>query len=130
MTGTTCFLVDDDTDDQEIFALALEEVDRSISCIVAQDGVQAIDMLSNQDFKPHYIFLDINMPRMNGMQCLEKIRKMSRLQDVPVVMYSTASDPVYYSETKRLGAAEFIVKPASIPALTDALSRFFTASER
>ena len=65
----------------------------------------------------------MNMPRMNGLQCLKEIKKIKRLNHVPVFMYSTSADPSVVEENKRLGATDFIVKPSSINDLTKILSR-------
>ena len=60
----TCFLIDDDIDDQEIFGLAIKEIDYSIQCTFANDGAEALQKLSTTalNFLPDYIFLDLNMP--------------------------------------------------------------------
>ncbi|MCW3072719.1 MAG: response regulator receiver protein [Bacteroidetes bacterium] len=116
-----CFLVDDDPDDQEIFCMALEDMGEDIKCIHASDGVDALKKLNENAFTPDYIFIDMNMPRMNGNQCLQEIRKIARLKDVPVYMYSTSADPDAVAATKELGAAGFIVKPTSVSELTKTL---------
>lgn len=124
----TCFLVDDDIDDQEIFALALERVNTAIRCTVANDGIEALEKLrGNKSFVPQYIFLDLNMPRVNGKQCLAEIKKDSRLDQIPVIIYSTSSDPRDIAETKQLGAAAFITKPSKISDLVKILSEFFSS---
>lgn len=127
----TCFLVDDDIDDQEIFALALERVDIAIRCTVANDGIEALEKLrGNELFMPQYIFLDLNMPRVNGKQCLAEIKKDSRLGHIPVIIYSTSSDPRDVEETRQLGAAAFITKPSKISDLVRILSEFFSSHIR
>ncbi len=127
----TCFLIDDDVDDQDIFILALEEVDPTIRCHVASDGVEALQKLEeDSSFRPDYIFLDLNMPRMNGRQCLAAIKKVHSLRDIPVVIYSTSSDQKDMAETKQLGAADYIVKPNTVSALADILARFFHVSPK
>src|ERR1051325_7487517 len=89
----TCVLIDDDADDQDVFLLALEAVDKSIRCHIANDGVEALQMLSvGKGFSPDYIFLDLNMPRMNGKQCLGQIKKIDCLRNIPVIIYSTTAD--------------------------------------
>ena len=121
-----CFLIDDDIDDQEIFYMALQELNRSIDCKFASDGVNALETLTRDElFLPHCIFIDTNMPRMNGVECLEQIKKISRLRNVPVCMYSTSADPNLVAKTKSLGAVDFIVKPADISELGCLLGRFF-----
>lgn len=113
----TVFLVDDDADDQEIFALALAEVDKDIHCVTAKNGMEALVKLNEDQFRPDYIFLDLNMPRMNGKQCLQEIRNLQSLNAIPVVIYSTSSERRDMEETKALGAAAFITKPPGISEL-------------
>jgi len=121
-----CFLIDDDADDQEIFTMALQAFDDSIHCYFADDGVKALEVLQGDiSFLPHFIFIDINMPRMNGIECLEEIRKISRLGGIPLCMVSTSADPSIVMKTKELGASDFIVKPPSIPELSTRLRQFF-----
>lgn len=120
-----CFLIDDDTDDQEIFTLALQEVNNRFRCEVSSDGYQALQYLTHAKRLPDYIFLDLNMPRMNGKECLNEIKKIDRLQGIPVVIYSTSSFQHDIRETQELGAAAFITKPFSVDELTKTLQQFF-----
>src|SRR4051812_13807769 len=120
----TVFLIDDDIDDQEIFSLAVERADQSAHCIFANDGIKALEKINNDStFKPDYIFIDLNMPRMNGSQCLSEIKKIERLRNTPVFIYSTSSDPVSIIENKNLGAEDFIVKPSDINELIKTLTK-------
>ncbi len=120
-----CLLIDDDVDDQEIFFMALQEYNDSIRCHFADDGTKALEKLIEDDsFLPNCIFIDINMPRMNGVECLEQIKKIARLNRVPVCMVSTSADPNVVAQTKALGAMDFIVKPPSISVLTQLLKQF------
>jgi CheY-like chemotaxis protein len=124
-----CLLIDDDVDDQEIFAMALADVSSSISCYFEGDGINAIQKLMRDDsFQPHCIFIDINMPRMNGVECLEQLRRIDRLKEIPVCMVSTTTDPSIVSQTRALGASDFIVKPASISVLSEQLRQFIAAN--
>lgn len=119
-----CFLIDDDDDDQEIFTLALNTIDEDINCITANDGIDALNKLNiDSEFTPHFIFLDLNMVRMNGRECLIEIKKIPRLRNTPVIIYSTSSELKDISETKQLGAADYIVKPPSISILTKRLEQ-------
>lgn len=122
----TCLLIDDDPDDQEIFAMALEKINPLIRCSFANDAIEAIEKLSPQNFFiPHYIFIDLNMPQMDGRQCLQEIKKMPHLNHVPLVIYSTSSEDRFKSELKNLGATEYLVKPTKISALVEKLDDFF-----
>lgn len=124
-TTLNCFLVDDDLDDQEIFCMALCGVDDSIKCIFANDGVHALERLNDCTITPDFIFIDLNMPRMNGLQCLVEIKKLNHLKHIPVYMYSTAADPKAIVEAKQFGAIDFIVKPTNISELSTILATLF-----
>lgn len=120
-----CFLIDDDEDDREIFSLALNEVNPAIECIVACDAFEALEKLADEHFIPDIIFLDLNMPRLNGKKCLMEIKKIAHISNVPVIMYSTSLNNTDIAETKRLGAADFVSKPSSVFALTKILTHIF-----
>lgn len=120
----TCFLIDDDIDDLEIFAIAIAEMGRPVICTTANDGMDALEKLrQDETFTPDYIFLDLNMPRMNGKQCLVEIRKIERLTHTSVVMYSTSALQRDIDDTLQLGASHFLTKPTSISKLTETLQQ-------
>ena len=116
------FMIDDDFDDQEFFLLALKNLDATNECVFALDGEAAVNMVQqDESFKPDYFFIDYNMPRMNGLECLVEIKKMERFRDTPVYMYSTSDNPVTMEESKKLGATGFIVKPSGLQVLVEIL---------
>ncbi|UHG90602.1 response regulator [Spirosoma oryzicola] len=122
----SCFLIDDDEDDQEIFLLALRKLDASIACSCADNGADALLRLRQDEaFKPTYIFLDLNMPGMNGKQCLTELKKIARLQHTPIFIYSTSSDMRDRVEAEKLGAEGFLTKPAQVSTLINQLSQLF-----
>jgi len=119
----TCFLIDNDEEDQEIFSMALKDAYPAIHCIFANDGPDALQKLTaHTSFIPSLIFIDMNMPFMDGMQCLQEIKKLQHLKSVPVYMYSTSGDSAVVNSVKKAGALGFIVKPPSIKKLTETLS--------
>ena len=120
-----CLLVDDDEDDKEIFAMALNEANPSIECYIASDGIEALLMLSDTSFVPDYIFLDLNMPLMSGKECLVEIRKRPHLTETPVIIFSTSSSQKDIVDTKALGASSFITKPPRISMLAKKLTEVF-----
>ena len=124
-----CILIDDDPDDQEIFLLALQKLQTDIKCITADSGIEALQILKQENFSPDYIFLDLNMPRMNGKQCLAEIKKIEKLALTPVIIYSTSTVQSDIMETKELGAADYIIKQSSIKELTRILSAFFSENQ-
>ncbi len=119
-----CFLIDDDPDDQELFLMALERVDKNINCHMAKDGIDALKRLSEVNgFIPDYIFLDINMPKMNGMDCLVEIKKLDHLDRSEILMFSTSSDLKIIEMGKARGANHFFVKPPSMDLFVETLAK-------
>ncbi len=109
-------LVDDDEDEHEIFLSALKNLDDDYSFISAGSCDEALGILKELD--PNYIFIDVNMPRVNGMICLQEIKKISRVAGVPVYMYSTGINEKEGQKALKLGALDYIVKPNNISSLS------------
>lgn len=119
----TFFLIDDDTDDHEVFEMALQKIEGDFNFIVAHDGEEGLQKLRRNDsFIPDFIFLDINMPRMDGMQCLPEIRKLKHLQHSRIIMYSTTNDEKVRQASQQLGADAFMVKPSKLNLLINDLT--------
>ena len=115
-------IIDDDAEDRELFLEALKEIDTSIKVISAKDGKEAINLLENElVIHPDFIFLDINMPILDGRECLLYIKKKSRLRVIPVIMYSTTSDTNEIKDFYSIGAHDFLIKPANFRDLVEAL---------
>lgn len=121
-----CLLIDDDEDDQELFALTLEDLHAPITLHIANNGFDGLALLQSKKITPDYIFLDLNMPRMNGKECLRLLKEDSDLQDIPVVIFSTSDEIQDIKDTKALGALDFISKPPLTSELTLLLQNFFT----
>lgn len=120
-----CLLVDDDPDDQEVFLTALNDVSTSALCLVAADGDRALELLHNEETIPDYIFLDLNMPRMDGFEFLTAMKKSSVLRNIPVIVYSTTSQHAQIEKAKRLGATEFFTKTYKYKELCALLQKYF-----
>jgi CheY-like chemotaxis protein len=117
--------VDDDIDDREFFIDALSYVDPAITCVLAKDCEEAISILQHLDPPPDYVFLDINMPSMDGRGCLKLLKGDETLKNIRIVMYSNTSDQNLMEEYKTLGATYFLVKPPTFRSLCDSLSVLF-----
>ncbi len=117
------FIADDDPDDQELFIKALKEVDEFCSCITAFNGEDAINKLNESSFSPDIIFLDLNMPKMNGKQCLKEIKASKKLHQIPVIIYSTSIEKNEVDEATDLGAVFFLQKPNRFDDLCNAISK-------
>lgn len=124
----TILYADDDADDRAFFVEAFGDIDPSVSCVTACDGKRALDLLGEMERLPDYLFLDINMPVMDGRECLYEIKKSSRFKNIPVVIYSTTSDPEEIGSFYKSGAALFIRKPDNVMKLYSALRIFLNSS--
>lgn len=122
--------VDDDPEDREFFCDALREIDPSINCLIAGSGMEALALLQESTSLPDYIFLDINMPMMDGKQCLKALKSIPEYQAIPVVMYSTSTDTREIRECYELGAEDFLIKPHSFEKLVNDLNSIFALSRR
>ena len=129
------FLIDDDLDDQEFFSIVIEETCPSVQYVFANDGVHALEKLNGDtSFVPDIILIDINMPRINGINCLIEIKKLPRLKGSHIYMYSTSVDPSIAERCGALGACGFIKKEATTEALqkkiTEAVSKLKTPQRK
>lgn len=104
--------IDDDLDDRELFCEALSEIDSSLQCIAASSAEEALQLLKNRDLPPSWIFVDINMPRIGGLECIQLLRKNDRLKNIPITVLSTTSDPADIRLIRQAGV-DFIRKESS-----------------
>lgn len=114
-------LADDDMDDTEMFCEALAEIDESIMCHCAENGSEAIKILDGLEEAPGVIFLDLNMPVMNGWECLKQLKSDPRYKEIPVIMISTSSHKKDMDTASNLGAVCYFVKPNSFKDLKQVL---------
>lgn len=119
----TVILVDDDLDDHEVFKSACMVVDPTIEVIGFESGEQALRGLSTFEIIPDMIFLDLNMPRLNGIEVLEAVKAMENMKVVPVIVYTTFFDTSVKERCQKIGAADVIEKPNSFDALCEKTGR-------
>ncbi|WP_145714619.1 response regulator [Chitinophaga japonensis] len=115
-------LIDDDTDDTFLFNEVLQQVNPAVTFRSAANGQEALDTLKSTAALPDVIFLDLNMPRMDGRQCLSALKQDHRLKHIPVIIYTTSSHPLDIAQTLQNGAACFITKPTDTRALINILA--------
>jgi len=121
-TTKTILIVDDDPDDIQLFCEAVTEINNTFLCYSATSGEEALQLLKAAIVKPDFIFLDLNMPRMGGKQCLCQLKKDPRFAKIPVVIYSTSKIKDDIDDALRQGAVSFITKPSKFEDLVKALS--------
>ena len=117
-------LVEDDIDDQLLFRDAVSEVNDIFSCSIANNGREALEYLQTPP-PPDVIFLDLNMPIMNGMECLSALRSSDRYKHIPVIIFSTSNNQKDIERTKTMGATLFLHKPSSFKILCEKLRFLF-----
>jgi CheY-like chemotaxis protein len=123
----TIFLIDDDADDREIFQSALDDIAPEFQCYEAKDGQEALDMIASNSLTfPDIIFVDLNMPKVNGLEFLTEIKKKSRYQEIPVIMYSTSSVKEEKEKCISHGASGFMTKHGSYDELCRELKKIIT----
>jgi len=116
-------LADDDEDDRLFFKEAFEEVKIKYDISTFSDGEQLMHYLNQDDNPlPDIIFLDLNMPRKSGMECLKEIRQNDRLKKISVAIYSTSSSEQDIEDTFVAGANVYIKKPNDFNMLKKVLS--------
>jgi CheY-like chemotaxis protein len=105
-------LIDDDEDEAEILQTAITEIDRSTLFNYISNCAEALKLLKQKEMPvPNIILLDISMPQMNGLDCLQEIKRLDHLKNVPVIIYSNSGASLDVSEAMNRGAQVFWKKP-------------------
>jgi CheY-like chemotaxis protein len=125
---SSVLLIDDDEDDRDFFLEAVSNAHPEIKCTTAVNGQDGLEALVEQKVRPDLIFLDLNMPLMNGQQFLTEIKSRSKFTAIPIVILSTSSDQATINEAMRLGAKAFITKPDKLSAWEKTISDFLKRS--
>ena len=114
---------DDDVEDVEIFNEVVNMINPSIQLIHASNGEKALKILEDAALLPDYIFIDINMPGMNGKSCLAQIKSDKRFFGVPTIIYTTSGDISEVETLMSLGAVNYIIKPHTLKEAVDGLTQ-------
>lgn len=116
-------LADDDSDDRDLFGEAASLINDQLNVTMAKDGEELLDVLIGRQFRPDLIFLDLNMPRKNGKECLVEINNHEELSKIPVIIFSTSLNPLDVEDTFNSGAHYFFRKPNSFEELKGILQK-------
>ena len=117
-------LVEDDEDDILFFKDVLLEMIPKSEFLYSHNGLDAIKKLNlMKPVKPNFIFVDLNMPIMNGFEFLKEIKKVSSFKDIPTYVLSTSNDSQAKEQSLNAGAEEFLTKPVKPEDLKTLISR-------
>lgn len=112
------FLADDDDDDCILFQDAINEVAQDHELVISYDGQELLETLDARvPPEPRLIFIDLNMPRKNGIECLQEIKTIDKLKHIPVIILSTSSQSVSIESAYVNGADLYITKPGTYSLL-------------
>jgi len=127
-TTKKIMIVDDDEDDIDFFTEAVAEILPTCKLVTASNGEEALEKLDEHiDTPPNWIFMDLNMPRMNGKICLIKLKTNPKLRDIPIIIYTTSSHLKEKEELFKMGASYFLTKSSTFDALKKEISKALSA---
>lgn len=117
-------LADDDESDRMLFIDAFSELKIKTTVRTFNDGIQLMEWLNKEETHlPHFIFLDLNMPFKNGLECLKEIKRNEKLKDIFIAIYSTSDNDKDVEDTFSFGANVYITKPNSFNSLKKVLEK-------
>ena len=120
-------LADDDTDDCMFFKEALKELFLPTDLTAVHDGEQLMQLLTSETTKlPHVLFLDLNMPRKNGFECLTEIKTNEKLNGIPVIIFSTSFENETVNRLHKGGAMYYIRKPSQFSQFKSLIQQSLT----
>lgn len=111
------YLPEDDQDDVFFFRYALQKIHPDYKLTVASDGHNLLEKLQSAPARPDLIFMDINMPVLNGLEALERLKTMPSLRATPIIVYSTSKNDTDILKAYKNGASSYLVKPLDIGSL-------------
>lgn len=126
---TFVMLADDDEDDRMFFIDAFGELRINTKVKTCSDGAELMDYLNEENsVLPELLFLDINMPKKNGIECLQEIKANPKFKNIAIAIYSTSSSDEHIEDTFVKGANVYIKKPSDFNALKKVLSEVVTVN--
>jgi CheY-like chemotaxis protein len=120
-------LAEDDIDDRELFSEALANISSQTILHSTENGKEALKRLGEMDTIPDLIFLDINMPVMNGWECLQTLKSDKKYKHIPVIIYSSSSHQKEKDTAMEMGAQSFFTKPSDFYEFRDKLEKIISA---
>ncbi len=117
-------LADDDEGDRLLFMVAFSELKINTIVHTVNNGVKLMEWLTNEENTlPYLLFLDLNMPLKNGLECLKEIKDIEKLKEIFIAIYSTSDNEKDMDETFYNGANVYITKPNDFNLLKQTLEK-------
>lgn len=117
MNPKKILIIDDDPDDQEFLLEAIHELYPDAHNVIKSDGAAALEYIEHNPPPPTLIFLDLNMPLVDGYEFLSKFKNRPRNNSSRIIIYTTSSHPNDMARTRELGADDFMTKVADLGVL-------------
>ena len=120
-------LADDDIDDCDFFKDAIDELSATLKLTIVNNGVELMEFLmENPNNTPDLIFLDLNMPKKSGLECMVEIKSSDSLSHIPIIIYSTSLDQMVVNSLYQMGAHHYIQKPAEFASIKSVIQKVVT----
>nr|WP_315207419.1 response regulator [uncultured Flavobacterium sp.] len=117
------FIAEDDIDEIESLTDIILEISPAIKISVTKNGNELMSLLENEKQLPEFIFLDLNMPKKTGFECLTEIRSNEKWKAIKIVILSTSSNQEQINELYQMGADLYLQKPNSYNSFKDIISK-------
>ena len=120
-----CIFIDNDPFDQAVFTKALNDTAPDTICFTAADAYDAMHMMTEEKVMPDYIFVELELPGMNGIEFLKAIKKIESLREIPVIVHSIKPQPHKLIELKESGALAIYFRPYEYYSICNMLALYF-----
>jgi len=119
-------LVEDNPNDAELTQRALKKTDLAARVQIARDGAEALEYLFSSRPKPRVIFLDLKLPKIDGVEVLRRVRGEENTRSIPVVVLTSSQEERDITECYKLGVNSYVVKPVEFDKFYRAVSDLAT----
>lgn len=127
-TDLTIFYTDDDPEDLDFFKEIVDIIDENVVVVTHNSGQELINALDNPPPTPHLVFLDINMPGLNGLETLKRVKQSERHNNIPVIIFSTSKDDTDIEKSRELGANFYLPKSGIFDQLKKSIEHALTTN--
>jgi two-component system, response regulator len=121
-TANLILLVEDNIDDEELTLRALRKAQVPNQVVVARDGAEAVNILFDKDLHPQVVLLDLNLPKLDGLEVLRRIRAHETTRHLPVVVLTSSKEEKDITRSYQLGANSYVRKPVEFKQFIETLN--------